>query len=131
MASITKEMALPYDAATAWAALRDPAQAHRAFAGVLTGCTVDGDTRTVTFANGMVVRERIVDIDDDRRRIAYWIADAPFAHHNASMEVRDDGKGASVMVWTTDLLPDALTGTVEPLMQAGIEAFARNLEAVA
>ena len=42
------------------------------------------DTRVVTFANGLVVHERIVDVDDDARRLAYTVLDGPFTHHHAT-----------------------------------------------
>lgn len=130
MASITMETPVS-DAWAAWQAACDFGNAHRAFAGVLTDCTLEDDVRTVTFANGMVVRERLIGIDEGRRRIAYAVVDGPFAHHNASFQIRDNGEGAGAMIWTCDVLPDEAVAMVEPLMQAGIEAFARNLEAVA
>ena len=42
---------------------------------------------TVTFANGMVVRERIVDIDQQRRRLCYAVLGDMFEHHSASMQI--------------------------------------------
>ena len=39
--------------------------------GFVTDCRLEGDTRVVTFGNGMTVRERIVDIDDAQRRVAW------------------------------------------------------------
>jgi hypothetical protein len=58
MASIQKELIIEVDAGRAWSALRDVAHVDRLFAGVLTSACLDGDVRTVTFANGLVVRER-------------------------------------------------------------------------
>lgn len=130
MATIIKEIAVP-DGWAAWQAACDFGNAHRAFAGILTDCTRDEDVRSVTFANGMVVRERLVGIDEGRRRIAYTVIDGAFAHHNASFQIRDNGDGSGTMIWTCDVLPDIAVETVEPLMEAGIAAFARNLEAVA
>ena len=57
MATIIKDIALATQADKAWAMLREVSAADKAFPGVLTACRMDGDVRTVTFANGLVVRE--------------------------------------------------------------------------
>jgi len=36
---------------------------------------LEGDSRLVTFADGTVVRERIIDVDDRARRIAYSVVE--------------------------------------------------------
>jgi hypothetical protein len=59
------------------AAVRDVGAVHQRLApGFVVDVRLDEDARVVTFANGAVVRELIVDIDDDtaRRRLV-WIAD--------------------------------------------------------
>lgn len=130
MASITKDIPLTADADTVWSALRDVGQVHRLFAGVLTDAQLDGDTRVVTFANGFVARERIIDIDDDARRVAYAVVDGPFQHHHASMAVFADPGGGSRLVWTTDLLPDDLAPMVAGLVDQGASAVQRTMGAV-
>jgi hypothetical protein len=85
MPSITVEKPLDVSADHAWALLRDTGSAHKAFPGVLTACEQEGDLRTATFAAGMSVQERIVDVDDARRRVAYTIVNRGFDHHHASM----------------------------------------------
>ena len=88
MASISKHIPLEADADTVWTALRDVGNAHQIFAPVLTDCRLDrDDIRVVTFANGMVVHEQIVDVDDDARRVAYTVLDGPFTHHHATFVV--------------------------------------------
>ena len=128
MASIHKEAVVNVPAEQAWAALRDVAHPDRVFAGVLTDAHLDGDVREVTFANGMVVKERIVGIDDKRRRIAYAVTGDVFEHHSASMEIIPQGAGACRFVWITDLLPDGQAGMVAQLVDQGSQALVRNLE---
>jgi hypothetical protein len=54
-----------------WAAVRDIGEIHTRFAREFVVDTrVEGTSRLVTFASGMVVREQIVDIDERRRRLA-------------------------------------------------------------
>jgi hypothetical protein len=55
MASIHKELAIEVSPGQAWAALRRVGDAHTLFAPVLVNAQLDGDVRTVRFANGMVL----------------------------------------------------------------------------
>ena len=116
------------DAAHAWATLRDSRNITRVFAGVLIDVKVDGDLRDVTFANGNVVQERIVAVGDARMRVAYTVCGPNFEHYAASMQIVADETGERCrLVWTCDFLPDERRALVEPLMDAGSAAAARNL----
>lgn len=130
MASITKDIPLAVDADTAWAAIRDVGRPHLVFAGVLTDARLEGDDRVVTFANGMVVRERIVDLDDTNRRLAYTVVDGPFTHHHATFTVTAEPDGTSRLTWVSDLLPDEVAPVVEELMDQGAVAAAATLQPV-
>jgi len=129
MASIHREEIVKIPADRAWAALRDVGRPDILFADVLVDGRIDGDIRTVTFANGMVVRERIVDIDDSNRRVAYTVIDGIFEHHAASMQIVPDGDGRCRFVWISDFLPNEHMEFVAPLVEAGAKALVRNLEA--
>ncbi|HZD61396.1 MAG TPA: SRPBCC family protein, partial [Xanthobacteraceae bacterium] len=68
MASIHREMYVNARPNQVWAAFRDVGAVHSRLArGFVTDTKLDGDTRLVTFANGIVARERIIDIDDAKR----------------------------------------------------------------
>jgi hypothetical protein len=128
MASLYRDIPLNTDAAHAWAMLRDSRNIARVFAGVLIDVKVDGDLRDVTFANGNVVQERIVAVDDARMRVAYTVCGPNFEHYAASMQIVADETGKHCrLVWTCDFLPDERRALVEPLMDAGCAAAARNL----
>jgi hypothetical protein len=127
MASITRTTHLDVDAQTAWDALRDFGSPHTLFAGVLTGTEVDGNDRVVTFTSGMVVRERLVDLDDDRRRFAYTVVDGPFTHHHATMSIHETDGGGCEFEWTSDLLPGDVAPMVAELMDQGVRALADTL----
>jgi hypothetical protein len=116
MASIRREIRLDVGAEVAWAALRQPGQAHEAFTPVLIGSELEGDVRTVRFAAGMVARERILDV-------------AGVQYHHASMQIDSAGPGRCLFVWITDVAPDAAAAAVTPLIEAGVAAFKRNVEA--
>lgn len=130
MASIHKEFIIDAPVDHVWDALRDVGAVHeRLVPGVLLDTVVEGDTRTVTFANGLIVREKIVDIDDERRRVAYSASGGQLTYHHASMQAIDDGDGRCRFVWITDLQPDAKKETIAALVDMGSATIARTLEA--
>ena len=129
MASIHREVALEVSAERAWSVLRQVGKPHEAFAGVLTDATIEGDVRTVTFANGMVARERILDVDEARRRVAYSVQTEPFTYHHASMRIVAEDDGRSRLLWTSDFLPAEIAPSILPLVEAGCLAFSRNVAA--
>jgi hypothetical protein len=113
-----------------WAALRDVGGIHTRLAREFVVDTrVEGTSRLVTFANGTVVRERIVNIDEVLRRVAYSIVDWELTHHNASFQVFPVCHVRSRLVWIADLLPDEFTDPVERFMEQGCAAIIRTLEA--
>ena len=130
MASIRKEIRVGADPATAWDAVRDFANVHeRVAAGFVTAVRLDGDERVVKFVTGDEACERLVDVDEARRRLVYSVVDSPLglSHHQASVEVLDDGDGGSRLLWISDVLPDQLAPTIERMMAEGASAIARTL----
>src|SRR5215204_99479 len=106
MASIRKEIVIDTGLEPAWDALRRVDEAHTLFAPVLTDAHLEGDLRTVRFANGMVVRERILHVDEEHRRVAYAVLDPRgMSYHHASMQVDVAGPGRCAFVWITDFVP--------------------------
>ena len=130
MASIRKEFAVEAPAEKVWDAIRDVGAVHSRLArGMVRDTRLEGDSRVVTFANGEVVRERIVGIDEHARRLAYAVVGWHTTHHNASFEVVRNGDSGSRVIWTTDLLPDDLAPLVDGLMEQGSAAIKQTLEA--
>jgi len=130
MASIRKELRLDASAEHVWDAVRDVGAVHeRLGPGFLLEARMDGDARIVTFANGMVVREPIVDIDDTARRLVYSAVGGMSSHYNASMQVFPDGDGRCHLVWIIDLLPHALAPTVAALAEQATHVMKKTLEA--
>lgn len=116
--------------------IRDVGAVHRRLAReFVVDTTMEADlaARVVTFANGAVVRELIVDVDDDRRRVAYAAVEGPLGstHHNASFEVTPGPGGGTLLVWIADVLPDDVAPAVEGMMDLGVVAMRRTLDAVA
>jgi carbon monoxide dehydrogenase subunit G len=129
MATIRKEIALAARAEDVWAAVRDVGAVHQRLApGFVTDTRLDGDARIVTFANGMVVRELLVAVDDDTRRVAYAATGGRATHHNASMQVFADGETRCRLVWITDLLPHDMAGPIGGMVEQGAAVMKQALE---
>ena len=129
MASIRREVSIHARPDHVWAAVRAVGEIHvRLVPGVVSDCRLEGDARIVTFANGLVIRELIVDIDDKQRRLAWAAVGGQFTHHNASLQVFEDGADQSRLVWIADLLPNELTPTITALTEQGIAVMQQTLE---
>jgi hypothetical protein len=124
MASIRKEIPLEARADDVWDAVRDIGALHtRLVPGFVTDTKLEPGARIVTFANGMVVKELIVGLDDKARRLAWSAVGGRLSHHNASAQVFAEGDGRSRLVWTADLLPDELAGDIRTMMDHGAAAM--------
>jgi carbon monoxide dehydrogenase subunit G len=129
MASIHREIRIEETPEKVWDALRDVGAIHRRLApGFVTDVRLEPGARVVTFGNGMVVRELLVDVDEAARRVSWSATGGPLAHHNASAQVFPDGSGASRFVWIADLLPDAMAPLVTAMIEEGLEAIRRTLD---
>jgi len=129
MASIRKEILVNASQQDVWAALRDWGALHeRLVPGFVTDTRLDGEDRIVTFATGTVLRERLVDLDDDARRLVWAIVDGPYTHHNASAQVFSEGEGAARFVWMADLLPNELAAPTARAMEQGTNVIKQTLE---
>jgi carbon monoxide dehydrogenase subunit G len=130
MASIHKEILIKARPEDVWAAIRDVGAVHQRLApGFVIDTRLDGDARIVTFANGAVVRELLVDIDDEARRFAYAAVGGRTSHHNASMQVFAQGENHSRLVWITDLLPNEVAPVIQELVERGAATIKQTLEA--
>jgi hypothetical protein len=120
MACIRKEFLIEVPAERLWDAIRDVGQVHRRLApGFVTQCRLQGNARDITFANGVAVREVIVDVDDKARRMAYSASSAELEHHHATFEVFDAGNGRCRLVWIADVLPHEAAKLVGAMMEQG------------
>jgi hypothetical protein len=128
MASIRREIVVEVGIEEVWASLRRVGDARAQFAPVLTDSRLDGDIRSVRFADGMEARERILDVDETHRRVAYAVIDSPLAYHHASMQLETAGPGRCLFVWVTDFLPAESAEMLTPLIEQGTAAFKRNVE---
>ena len=129
MASIHKEVLINAPADQIWDAIRDVGAIHTRLArGFVVDTQLEGDSRLVTFVGGIVARERIIDVDDRTRRIAYSIVEGRPTYHHASIQAFPDGDDRTRVVWIADLLPEELAGSIGGMMDQGCAAMRRTLE---
>ena len=128
MASIHKDIPLDAHPDDVWSAVRDFGAVHTRLApGFVTDARLDGDTRIVTFANGMVAREQLVDCDEARRRLVYAIANERVSHYSASVQVTADGDLRSRLIWIVDVLPNEIAPYIDAQMDQGSMAVRKAL----
>lgn len=131
MATLRKELRIGTAPGRVWDAVRDVGALHtRLVPGFVLDTRMEGDIRVVTFANGQVVREPVVTVDDETRRLVWSAAGGRTTHYNAAIEVTGDGAGTR-LVWTIDLLPNEMAGPVGAMQDQAIAAMKPALERIA
>ena len=127
MASIQKDIIIDANPSDVWDALRDFGALHtRLVPGFVTDTKLDGDARIVTFSNGTVAREVLVDCDDTRQRLVYAIK-SELTQHSASAQVFTEADGRSRLVWIVDVLPNEVAPYMNAQMDEGAAAMQKAL----
>ena len=132
MASIRKEIQTPATVDQVWDALRDVGALHtRLVPGFVIDTRLEPGERIVTFGNGMVVREKILDINDETRRVAWSAIGGGLTHYNASAQVFANADNRTTVVWIADFLPDEAAGQIGSMMEQGIAVMKVTLDRLA
>jgi hypothetical protein len=112
-----------------WNVYRDVGALHtRLVPGFVTNTVLEEGSRLVTFGNGMTVRERIVSVDETLRRLVYSATGGRATHHNAAVQVFEDGPGLCRVEWVVDLLPDEVAPAIDGMMNQAVAVMRRTLE---
>jgi uncharacterized protein YndB with AHSA1/START domain len=133
MASIRKEVLIDAAPETVWDAARDIGALHtRLVPGFVANTRLvagaEPPARMVTFANGVSVKEVIVDLDEARRRLVWKVESPTVTHHNGVLELSDAGHGQTRAVWVADVLPHAAAETFDLMMGQGLAAMKHAFE---
>jgi carbon monoxide dehydrogenase subunit G len=130
MASIRKEIVIEARPEKVWDAIRDVGALHeRLVPGFVVDTRLEQGARVVTFGNGVVARELIVDLDDTARRLVWAVVGSPrLTHHNAAVQVFADGEHRSRVVWIADVLPNEIAGYMAGLLDQGLAVMKKTLE---
>jgi hypothetical protein len=129
MASIRQEIQVKASPAQVWDAMRDVGALHiRLVPGFVVDTKLEPGARIVTFGNGVVAREAIIDVDDKAMRIAWSASGGRLTHHNASAQIFADSGGGARIVWICDLLPNEMRETIDGMITQGMAAMKRTLD---
>lgn len=122
MATIYREAKLDVPVDEVWQALADVGSINRLIA-FLGDVTVDGDERVCALGDGEL-RELIVSVDEEQRRVAYSIQESPFGfrHHHSSMQAVREGEGTR-FVWWTDVSPDEAAPALGEALDGALESI--------
>jgi Polyketide cyclase / dehydrase and lipid transport len=132
MASIRKEIQTAATVDQVWDALRDVGALHtRLVPGFVIDTRLEPGERIVTFGNGMVVREQILDINDELRRVAWSAIGGALTHYNASAQVFANAGNRSTVVWIADFLPNEAAGQIGQMMEQGMAVMKVTLDRLA
>ena len=128
MASVHREIVIARPVAAVWDALADVGALHtRLVRGFVVDCHLEPGARVVTFANGMVARELIVDVDAGARRVAWSVVGGKLTHHNASAQVFAESESSCRVVWIADFVPDDDATRIAGMIEHGLSAMRRTL----
>src|SRR5689334_18581006 len=117
MASVQKEITTNARPDVVWDAIRDIGALHTRLApGFVVDTQLVPGARVVTFANGMVVTEPIIDLNEATQRLVWSAQGGRLAHYNASVQVFARPEGGCRVVWIADFLPHEAAAMVEPMM---------------
>jgi Polyketide cyclase / dehydrase and lipid transport len=132
VATIRSEITTLATADEVWSAVRDIGALHtRLVPGFVADTSLEPGARIVTFVNGVTLREPIVTLDDEARRLVWTAEGVRARHYNAALEVASIPGGATSVVWTADFLPDELHGYFLRAIEAGMAAMQRALDRLA
>jgi polyketide cyclase/dehydrase/lipid transport protein len=128
MATVRREIVTSMAPRDVWDAIRDIGALHtRLVRGFVIDTRLEPGARVVTFRSGLVVREPIVTIDDESRRLVWGAQGGPLTHYNGAVQVFPEGTGSRV-VWIADFLPDDAARNVASMVDEGMAAMKRTLD---
>jgi hypothetical protein len=132
MATIRSELKTRAPADEVWSAVRDIGALHiRLVPGFVVETRLEPGARIVTFINGVTLREPIVTLDDEARRLV-WAAEGGRArHYKAALQVSALPDGLTSVAWTADFLPDDLHAYFSRAIEAGMAAMQKTLDRLA
>lgn len=127
MVHVSASRTLPSTPEAVWARIGDPA-ALEAWHPAIASSPVDGDVRTCTLRDGLVIVERIL----ERRELGYTYAmteaPLPVRGYVARLEVAARPEGGAVVTWSSSFEADApgMDDVIRGVYDAGLAALAET-----
>ena len=133
MSSVRETIVIDRNIAHVWAAVRAYEALHVKLApGLVTNTELvpgsNPPVRRVTFADGLVLDEMIVTVDDSMKRLVWSIQSDTVRHHNGALELNTLTPNRTEVIWTADVLPDALAQPFAKIMKQGLAVMRSTLE---
>ena len=138
MASVSMKTTLNASADEAWQAIRDFGGIDQLVEGIVE-CSVEGSgvgaVRTLAFADGGEIQERLESLDDAARTLSYSIiaSELPMEGYLSTMAVRALGEGTCELSWSSTFEPKGASeaearALVEGVYSAGFAGLKKLLE---
>jgi Polyketide cyclase / dehydrase and lipid transport len=132
MATIRSEIKTRAPASEVWSAIRDIGALHtRLVPGFVADTKLEPGARVVTFVNGVTLREPIVTLSDEARRLVWTHEGGRALHYNGALQVSELSDGMTSVVWIADFLPDDIGGYMSKAIEAGMAAMQQSLDRLA
>lgn len=107
MGTVRRQIEINRPADEVWALVGDPTTIHQWFPGIVA-CTVEGDSRIITTASGLLIPETIVTIDAIQRRLQYRVTAGFVQQHLGTIDVFELDDGHSLVAYSTDAEPEVV-----------------------
>ena len=104
MATVRHHVVVGATADRAWQLLGDPSRVAEWYPGI-TGCTIEGSTRTVMLGSGLEMPEEIVTVDELQRRFQYSLRVPVVRHHLSTIDVLELDERHCCCVYGVDAEP--------------------------
>lgn len=128
MASYRREIHIERAPDDVWELVGDPARLHDWFP--IDNCVVEGNIRWIYLASGLKFEEEILVHDNAMRRFQYTIINNQlWKGHLGTIDVIDDQRGGSFLIYSTQGKPDVLALVTEGAAGAGMKKAKQMLEA--
>lgn len=133
MTTIIRTVEVAASADHCWDALKDFGAIHQRLAAgfIVKTNLISHDVREITLASDVVLKERLVGLDENSMRLAYTVIEDPvgITHHNGSVQIiRGPDTAHCTILWITDVLPDEMGELVGALMDSALPAIKHTLE---
>jgi hypothetical protein len=78
----------------------------------------------------MILREPIIAVDDQARRLVWSAEGGPFTYYNASLQVFAEKEDSTRVVWIADFLPDEVASNQNAAMESAMQIMKATLDQI-
>lgn len=124
MATLRSDISIDRPAEEVWAVVSDAGRISEWFPGIQTS-SADGQRRSCELQGGAPLEEEIVTNDAELRRFQYRIVGGavPVTSHLGTVDVLALDEARSLVVYSTEITPEELAGTMGPAIEGGVRGL--------